>query len=738
MVRARALWSCILAVIVSGLVGSSPTAAADYGADGFRWTEQLPGLTVTEIELVMPDDVHRNEVVQYVEQLDMMVVASARDVTIFDVSTFDLIHEFNAPQSVIGLDVSDDGTRLALLGITRVAVYDTTSWSLLWTTPEGDAQAHVAFAPGQSNALVVTGRPSWIVGPSGTIDQELPAAPPAPDGTGFFWTWVWGDDASTVIGLSDEQIYEYAVDDVSAPVRQIANPRPSLHYETDAQRPLHRVGDRVFSDAGFELDPASLRVVDTYDTSSVVWGRDDGDVVIRQTGRKVDIERPGGPDLGFELPSPIGDDPAFFMVPLTGTEFAYIDVGNHLAFGDATFLSSHYGDFTPVTPNRVLDTRVPIGQPSAKPLAGGEQRKVAINGTRGVPADGVSAVVVNVTAVGASAPTYLSTWASGTPRPTVSNLNVDATVARPGVAIANLATVPVGLDGKISVFNGAGSVDVLIDVVGFYSALDGPAGSRYFGLAGPRRVADTRDPPGVFEKPLGDRLGADETRRLNLREYLAPSAGASAALLQITAIDPDAPSFITVYPGDVERPDASNLNLIPGRVTPNLTMVRVPPSGIVEIYNLAGGVDLAVDLIGFFELRDTDHPDIGGRFFPVTPDRILDTREWSPFPAPGSIDPDSAIVFDDPDAVEADTRYFVLNVTAVLPTEPGFLSVVQPDTHVTTSNVNFGPGDVRSGHVYTPTSHFMIYNSHGDTHVVVDVFGEFTEVFPATSDRYRD
>jgi hypothetical protein len=77
--------------------------------------------------------------------------------------------------------------------------------------------------------------------------------------------------------------------------------------------------------------------------------------------------------------------------------------------------------YTPMDPHRILDTRAGIGAPGA-PLGPGASIDVQIAGTNGVPSN-ADAVVVNLTAVGATQPTYLKVFPSAEgPSPDVSTL----------------------------------------------------------------------------------------------------------------------------------------------------------------------------------------------------------------------------------------------------------------------------------------------------------------------------
>lgn len=118
--------------------------------------------------------------------------------------------------------------------------------------------------------------------------------------------------------------------------------------------------------------------------------------------------------------------------------------------------------YTPAGPVRILDTRSGIGGPIA-PVGPGKMISLQVTGSNGVPASGVTAVVLNVTAVNPTADSYVSVYPDGGPRPTVSNLNFTA-----GQTFPNLVIVPVGSNGQVDFYNNTGSVDLLADLAGYY------------------------------------------------------------------------------------------------------------------------------------------------------------------------------------------------------------------------------------------------------------------------------
>jgi hypothetical protein len=119
------------------------------------------------------------------------------------------------------------------------------------------------------------------------------------------------------------------------------------------------------------------------------------------------------------------------------------------------------GAVVSLPPARIMDTRTNLGVTGPVPALG--TVSLQVTGKGGIPATGVSAVVVNVTAVNPTSTGYITVWPSGTALQQTSNLNFQA-----GQNIPNLVVVPVGADGKIQLFNGSGgTVQLLADVTGY-------------------------------------------------------------------------------------------------------------------------------------------------------------------------------------------------------------------------------------------------------------------------------
>ena len=249
------------------------------------------------------------------------------------------------------------------------------------------------------------------------------------------------------------------------------------------------------------------------------------------------------------------------------------------------------GAFTSLAPQRLLDTRTGNGV-AAGPVGGGGTVSVKIAGRGGIPASGVSAVLLNVTATDEAASGYVTAYPGGTDRPTASSLNFVT-----GRTIANLVAVPVDTNGSVSLYNGSGGrIDLIGDVAGYYvggtPTLDG-----MFASLPPARLLDTRSGLGAprVRVPTGGVVHLQATGADGI-----PTANVVSVLLNVTVATPSASGYLTVYPdGAIPRPTASNLNFAAGQTVANLVSVRVGTGGKVALYNGGGSADLIADVAGY-------------------------------------------------------------------------------------------------------------------------------------------
>ena len=239
------------------------------------------------------------------------------------------------------------------------------------------------------------------------------------------------------------------------------------------------------------------------------------------------------------------------------------------------------GSYVSVTPFRITDTRPSSGQPNAgKTLAAAATLNVQVTGLGTVPA-GASAAVLNVTAVSPTASGFLTVFPAGITMPTVSNLNFTA-----GVTVANLVTVPLSSTGMVSIFNHAGSTNVVVDVDGYYTSTPSTNGSGLYNSLSPTRVLGSLQ--------LGAAIGPNTSLPVTVAGTAAADgvpASATAVVANVTAAHGTASSFLTAYPAGVTAmPTASNVNFVVGQAVPNRVTVGVGTGGQIEVYNHTGTV----------------------------------------------------------------------------------------------------------------------------------------------------
>ncbi|MCU1367678.1 MAG: hypothetical protein JWN39_3317 [Ilumatobacteraceae bacterium] len=124
--------------------------------------------------------------------------------------------------------------------------------------------------------------------------------------------------------------------------------------------------------------------------------------------------------------------------------------------------------YTPLDPARLLETRPHLATidglaQSGGAIGAGGSINLQVTGRGGVPATGVSAVVLNITATNQTESSFLTVYPAGTARPATSNLN-----PMPGLVAPNLVIAKVGVGGEITIYNNTGSLDVIVDVHGWF------------------------------------------------------------------------------------------------------------------------------------------------------------------------------------------------------------------------------------------------------------------------------
>ncbi|MER5641506.1 PKD domain-containing protein [Kitasatospora sp. NPDC002227] len=267
---------------------------------------------------------------------------------------------------------------------------------------------------------------------------------------------------------------------------------------------------------------------------------------------------------------PVGRDGEVSVYNRFGSTDVVVDVAGYYS------VRTESGDrFTAQAPVRLLDTRTP----GHSAVASGVPASVRVRGLNGVPAD-ATAAVLNVTATRGTGPSYFSLYPEAGKPTGTSNLNFGA-----GQTVANQVVVPIGADGSVQLSNFAGRADAIVDLFGYYS----PKGAALFQPVTPRRLADTRTPGKGALGPGGQ-----------LSVATGAPAGATGAVVNLTATAPTVGGYLTAWADGSVRPGTSNLNFLAGQTVPNHVTTPLSSDGRFDVYNFAGNTQVVADLFGYY------------------------------------------------------------------------------------------------------------------------------------------
>src|ERR1041385_1251815 len=239
--------------------------------------------------------------------------------------------------------------------------------------------------------------------------------------------------------------------------------------------------------------------------------------------------------------------------------------------------------FFPVTPCRVVDTRLAAGPLGGPALGTATSRTFPIlSGPCNLPAT-AKAYSMNFTAVPQGPLGFLTTWPADQAQPLVSTLNANL-----GGITANAAIVPAAANGDISVFVSNPS-DVVIDVNGYFAA-PATGGLSLYPLT-PCRVLDTRTAP--VHPPTATPFDVS----VALSGCGAP-ATAQSFVLNATVVPPAPFGFLTLWPQGTTQPLVSTLNAVDGAITSNMAIVPTT-NGLISAFG-SQAVQLILDMSGYF------------------------------------------------------------------------------------------------------------------------------------------
>ena len=381
------------------------------------------------------------------------------------------------------------------------------------------------------------------------------------------------------------------------------------------------------------------------------------------------------------------------------------------------------GSFVAVPLARIIDTRAGSGTPKV-PIPAAGTLVVQVGGRAGVPATGVSAVTLSITAVNPPVAGWLTAFAAGTTKPATASVNWAANRS----AIAT-ATVAVSASGQVSLNNASSrAVDVVVDVEGYYVSGTPAAAGAYVPVT-PSRSLDTRNGTGASRASFA--ISGDSATTLTWQiagRNGVPATGAVAVVMSVTVPSTSGAGRLAVF-DDQQLNPAIEFN---GFFTAPITGMAIDPGvpvtqQFVVGLSTAGKADLTAvgladfltldaiaDVVGYYRAGGTAAV---GMYQPSPPTRV----STGTLAANGT----STIKVDGPPNSTAVVTVYAENVT-----DFGSLIALTPGTtRPTQVQVKLGPGRRSTSTVVVKVgaaSTFNLFNqSARPVDVTVDQYGYF-------------
>lgn len=347
---------------------------------------------------------------------------------------------------------------------------------------------------------------------------------------------------------------------------------------------------RRASDASIEIDLAGRASVPT-DARAVVLNltaiRPDtiGFVTLYPCG-----DRPLASSLNFAAGSIVGNE-VITGLSAKGTTCIYTSAGTDITVDVVGFVPAS-SPVAQVTPARLLESRANqktidgVAEAVGRFDANGVYR-LQVSGRAGIP-DGAAAAILNVTAVGPAGVGFVSVHPCLDPVPLASSLNYVAGANRGNEIIAQLSNA-----GEVCFFTSE-ATHLTVDVVGWI-----PDAADYAAVA-PARLVETREGQATVDgtlagegrRPAGSVLTVPVTGRAGV------PAGATAAVINLTAINAAGTGFFTVWNCEGERPLASSLNYSAGVNGGNEVVAGLNSAGELCVYTF-GDTHMSIDIVGY-------------------------------------------------------------------------------------------------------------------------------------------
>jgi hypothetical protein len=265
------------------------------------------------------------------------------------------------------------------------------------------------------------------------------------------------------------------------------------------------------------------------------------------------------------------------------------------------FLNNDTGStYKVLAPVRVLDSRAgPLNIGLTGPIPANQNKQFKVAGVKTVPAS-ATAVTGNLTVTGQTARGFVTLSTAASPvNPQTSTINFPV-----GDTRANGVTIKLSPTGTLFVvYKGAvagATIQILLDVTGYYTAAGDGSGARFVPLAPGRRM-DTR----LAAQPQGlsGFFNANVARTLVIEPYQGVPVNATAISGNLTVVGQTRGGFISMTQATTSSPTTSTLNFPFGDIRANgVTGPLTDPAGTVGLVFKApnGATHMILDLTCYF------------------------------------------------------------------------------------------------------------------------------------------
>ncbi len=271
-------------------------------------------------------------------------------------------------------------------------------------------------------------------------------------------------------------------------------------------------------------------------------------------------------------------------------------------------LASSVYNFGFINPERICDTRIGSNvSPNqcnkngtlSSPLSPDSTLSVSASQVPGIPSN-ASGLVANITATNATQEgDYLTVFQSGTPKPPSSNLNIGSQQT-----VSNTVILPYSLAQDISIYNFIGTVDVIVDVVGYITL--STQSTFAFVPATPERICDTRlnawtpNECNNFEQTSGELNPLSTLDVQATGEGDIPSSQVGGLFYSLIATNGSSNGgFFSVSPSSTSI-STSVVNFAANTSVAHASITGLSSSGTFNITNAIGSADAIVDVEGWF------------------------------------------------------------------------------------------------------------------------------------------